>query len=83
MPPWHVAASGEGSLICQKSHKRSVSFQHRRPPEALRAALVIPPRYTRANFPESTGEESLKQRGRAGIRRDLASNDRYPKRAEG
>ena len=76
MPSWHVAASGQGSLIDQELPKTSVSFQHRRPPEAPIVALVVPRAYTGAEFPEiHRKEECLEQRGRGGTARDLASND--------
>lgn len=46
MPSWHVAASSEGSLICQKFPKIPPSFQNRHPPAALLVALVIPRAHT-------------------------------------
>ena len=73
MPSWHVAASSEGSLICQRLHKTPGFFQHRRPPEDLRAVLAIPRAHTGAKLPGFTGEECLEQRGRDGTARDLAS----------
>ena len=84
MPSWHVAASSEGGLIRYKFPKTTVSFQHRRPlsTEALRAALVFPRAHTDPVFPESTGEECLKHRGRDGIARALASNDTLNEQGE-
>ena len=60
MPSWHVAASSEGSLICQKFPKIPPSFQNRRPPAALLVALVIPRAHTEAKRPESTGKRNAR-----------------------
>ena len=59
-----------------------MSFQHRRPPEALRAALIIPRAHTEPTFPEFTGEECLKQHGRDGNCARLASNDTLNEQGE-